>query len=198
MSTGRENSQLMQRAARIAAAAVVFLACALGFSAVLHWQLPIPGQSLEVHSVSFADGGAIPRRFTCDGAGVSPGLQWSAVPEKTKSIAIVMDDPDAPVDFTHWLVYNIPADARSLTENARGQSAMPMGTLEGANSYGRSGYAGPCPPAGQLHHYYFRLYALDIRLHLPQGANRKEVDAALVHHVVAQAQTIGVYQRSGR
>jgi Raf kinase inhibitor-like YbhB/YbcL family protein len=198
MSSGRQRSQPRKRAAQIAAAAAVFLACGWGFAAVLHWQIgPIHGQALEFRSANFADGGAIPRWFTCDAAGVSPGLEWPAVPLKTKSLAIVVDDPDAPFDFTHWLVYNIPADARALAENARGQSAMPEGAIEGANSYGRAGYAGPCPPADQLHHYYFHLYALDARLNLPAGATRKQIDAAIAQHILAQGQTIGIYRRSG-
>ncbi len=187
------------RAAKIVASLVILSAFTLGFLILNLRAGSAQSQrrfSLDLRSADFADQGAIPRGFTCDGAGISPGLEWSAAPAGTRSFAIVMDDPDAPFDFTHWLVYNLPAEARGLSENASGHRALPQGSMEGANSYGSSGYAGPCPPARELHHYYFRLYALDIRLNLPQGATREQVDSATAHHIVAQGQTIGVYRRS--
>jgi Raf kinase inhibitor-like YbhB/YbcL family protein len=166
------------------------------------WQLPlVPAQgqarsSLQVSSASFSDGGSIPQQFTCDGADGSPNLQWPAAPAGTKSFAIVMDDPDAPVDFTHWLVYNIPPGVHELTQGASAQAAMPRGSAEGANDFRRLGYGGPCPPAGKPHHYGFRIYALDIRLDLPPGAARKQLDSAIKQHIVAEGQIIGIYQRT--
>ncbi len=188
------------RAAKIAATVLILSSCTLGFLILSRRAGSAQSQPrflLELRSANFADLGAIPRSFTCDGAGVSPGLQWSAAPAGARSFAIVMDDPDAPFDFTHWLVFNLPPEARGLGEDASGHRALPQGSMEGTNSYGRSGYGGPCPPSNELHHYFFRLYALDIRLNLPRGANRSQVDAAIAHHIIAQGQTIGVYRRAG-
>lgn len=151
--------------------------------------------SLQVGSSSFSNGGAIPRQYTCDGAGISPSLKWTATPARTKSFAIVMHDPDALLDFTHWLAYNIPPDAHELTEGASARGTMPHGSAEGSNSFGRPGYGGPCPPAGKLHHYVFDLYGLDTRLDLLPGAARDRLEAAMKQHVVAQGQIIGVYER---
>jgi hypothetical protein len=137
----------------------------------------------------------IPRRHTCDGANLSPHLQWQSSPAGTKSLAIVMDDPDAPIDFTHWLVYNIPSGVRELAEGASTQGAMPQGSAEGRNNFGRLGYGGPCPPPGNPHHYVFRVYALDLLLHLPPGASKKQLDAAMQLHIVSQGQIVGIYRR---
>ena len=169
---------------------------------VILWQPPsvtAQGQvrsPLPVRSSDFSDGGSIPRRFTCDGGGVSPGLQWPVAPAGTKTIAIVVDDPDAPADFTHWLAYNIPPDVNELAEGASAQAAMPRGSAEGTNDFGRHGYGGPCPPAGKPHHYVFRIYALDIRLDLPPAAARIELDSASKGHIFAEGQIVGVYRRA--
>jgi hypothetical protein len=151
----------------------------------------------SVRSTSFQDGGSIPRRYTCDGVGLSPQMQWQSAPAGTKSFVIVMDDPDAPIDFVHWLVYNIAPSVRELAEGASTRDAMPLGSSEGTNNFDRLMYGGPCPPHG-LHHYYFRVYALDIRLDLPPGATRKQVDAAMNGHILAQVQIVGTYQRAGQ
>ncbi len=190
-----------RRVRSITAAAIVFLAGLLVF--LVLWQrhsASVQGQAratLQIHSNSFANGGAIPRRYTCDGAGDSPGLEWPSAPAGTKSFALVMNDPDALLDFTHWLAYNIPPGVRRLAEGASAQGAMPQGSAEGTNSFGRFGYGGPCPPAGKLHHYVFRLYALDIRLDLASGATRDQVESAIHQHVLAAGQIIGIYRRPG-
>ena len=189
-------------ARRITVFAVLFLPSLL--TSVILWQLrsiPLQSQtrsSLQLGSASFSDGGAIPRRYTCGGADASPNLQWPATPAATKSFAVVVYDPDAPVDFTHWLVYNIPPEVRGLAEGASARIAMPKGSAEGTNSFGRLGYAGPCPPPGKPHHYVFRLYALDIRLNLAPGATRRQVDSVIERHIVAEGQIIGIYQRASR
>ncbi len=108
-----------------------------------------------------------------------------------------MDDPDTPTDFSHWLVYNIAPGVRELTEGASTEGAMPQGSTEGRNDFGHSGYGGPCPPRGNLHHYLFRVYALDRLLDLPAGATRKQLDAAIGGHIVSQGQIVGIYQRTG-
>ncbi len=150
---------------------------------------------LQVSSSSFSAGGAIPRRFTCDGAGISPNLQWTSAPAGTKSFAVVMHDPDATVDFTHWLAYNIEPNIHELAEGASPHTAMPQGFAEGINSFGRFGYGGPCPPAGKPHHYVFQIYALDARLDLPPGAARNQLETAIKQHVIAEGQTVGIYGR---
>ncbi|MFZ0339579.1 MAG: YbhB/YbcL family Raf kinase inhibitor-like protein [Terracidiphilus sp.] len=151
--------------------------------------------SLWARSSSFADGAMIPIRLTCDGANLSPHLHWQSAPRGTKSFAIVMDDPDTPSDFTHWLVYNIAPGVRELAEGASTKGTMPPGSAEGKNSFGHSGYGGPCPPRGNPHHYVFRVYALDRLLDLPPGATRKELEAAIDGHIVSQGQIVGLYQR---
>jgi hypothetical protein len=162
---------------------------------------PVEGQersSLEVKSASFSDGGFIPQKYTCEDADLSPDVQWTAAPAGTRSIALVMHDPDAPADFTHWIVYNMEASTRELAEGASLRAEMPQGSSEGSNSYGKTGYAGPCPPAGKPHHYVFRIYALDRRLVLPEGATRRQLEAAMKGHVVAEGQMIGIYRNGGQ
>lgn len=147
-------------------------------------------------SSSFVNGGAIPRRFTCDGAGDSPSLGWFGEPAGTKSFAIVMNDPDAPIDFTHWLVYNIPAGVRRLATGASTHGAMPQGSEEGTNSFGQFGYGGPCPPPGKPHHYVFRIFAIDAGIDLPSGASRAQLESAVRGHVLAEGQIVGIYGRA--
>jgi len=183
---------------RICVFAAAFLSCLLA-SVLLWWRAePVQVQaraSLWVRSSSFADGATIPGRLTCDGANRSPQLHWQPAPRGTKSIAIVMDDPDTPTDFTHWLVYNIAPGVRELAEGASTEGAMPQGSAEGKNNVGRPGYGGPCPPRGNPHHYVFQVYALDLLLHLPPGATRKQLNAAIDGHIVSEGQIIGIYQR---
>jgi Raf kinase inhibitor-like YbhB/YbcL family protein len=186
---------------RILTFAIVLFSCLL--ASVLLWQRsePAHGQvrtSFWVRSASFSDGGAIPSDHTCDGADLSPQLQWQSAPAGTKSFAIVVDDPDAPADFTHWLVYNISPGVRDLPQNASTHAAAHQGAAEGTNDFGRSGYGGPCPPRGNPHHYVFRVYALDLLLDLPPGVTRKQLDAAMSGHILAQGQIVGTYQRMGR
>lgn len=153
------------------------------------------GPSMQVTSSSFSDGALIPARFTCDGDNLSPDLAWSGAPTATKAFALILHDPDAPVDFTHWLVYNIPADVRQVAEGASNRGAMPPGSSEGKNDFARMGYGGPCPPPGKAHHYLFRVLALDSNLGLPGGASREQFDSATEGHIVSQGQIVGLYQR---
>lgn len=141
---------------------------------------------------AFTEGGTIPAKFTCEGANVSPELSWSDAPASTRSYVLIVDDPDAPVGtFTHWVLFDIPADRASLAEGT--------GTVgvTGKNDFGRAGYGGPCPPRGHgPHRYYFTLYALDsATLKLKSGAGRREVETALRGHILAQAQYLGLYER---
>jgi Raf kinase inhibitor-like YbhB/YbcL family protein len=151
-----------------------------------------PGASITVTSSNFKNGQAIPARFTCDGANVSPDIQWSALPTGTKSIAIVMDDSDTPMSFTHWLAYDIPAGTHDIPEGASTPSMRLGHAAEGANNFGNIGYGGPCPPHG-THHYHFRVYALDVDLALPSGQSKEQLANAVKGHVLAKGAISGVF-----
>jgi Raf kinase inhibitor-like YbhB/YbcL family protein len=147
-------------------------------------------------STSFANGGDIPRKYTCDGADVSPALAWSGVPSNTKSLALVADDPDAPVGtWTHWVLFDLPSSATSLPENVSKAAELPSGGRQGQNDFHRIGYGGPCPPPGKPHRYFFKLYALDRKLDLKPGCSKQELEQAMQGHIVAQAEVVGRYGR---
>jgi len=151
---------------------------------------------IELKTTSFTSGGFIPKRFTCEAADVSPALTWTEPPAGTQSFAIIEDDPDAPSGtFVHWLVYNLPADYRLLTEGQSRNDQMPGGGRQGTNDFSRTGYNGPCPPPGRPHRYFIRLYALDAKLNLRPAATRRELDAAMQGHILAQAELMGRFQR---
>lgn len=147
---------------------------------------------LKLESLAFADGATIPAEYTCSGEDVSPELRWSGVPAQTQSFVLIMDDPDAPgATFTHWLLFNIPADVRQLD-----RATKPVG-IRGSNNFGLDTYGGPCPPAGLgAHRYYFTLYALDVPSLkvIPAGA-RQEVENAMHGHILAQTQLMGRFER---
>ncbi len=152
--------------------------------------------SLSVTSPAFADGARIPVKYTCDGQNISPPLEWSQVPAATAAFVLIMDDPDAPMGvFTHWVIFNLPSDARSLSEAIPQGEELASGALQGKNSLGKIGYFGPCPPSGPTHHYRFTVYALDTPLALAAGASKEQVLAAIQGKVLAQGQLIGTYQR---
>lgn len=143
---------------------------------------------------AFAEGAPIPKLHTCDGADLSPALEWQGAPEGTRSFVLIVDDPDAPSGvWNHWLLYDLPAEEQSLpqgwTPGEPGRS--------GTNDFGRQGYGGPCPPKGHgPHRYFFKLYALDVdSLGLPAGARRAEIDKAMSGHILAEAQYFGTYER---
>jgi hypothetical protein len=151
---------------------------------------------MELKTTSFTPGGFIPKRFTCEAADVSPALAWTDPPPGTQSFAIIEDDPDAPSGtFVHWVVYNLPAAYRRLPEALSGNDQMPGGGRQGTNDFSRTGYSGPCPPPGRPHRYFIRLYALDAKLILRPAATRKELEAAMKGHILAQAELMGRYQR---
>ena len=155
---------------------------------------PVPGTSaqlLVVTSSAFPHGSPIPATFTCDGPDQSPDLSWTAVPDATKSIAIMVDDPDAPHGtFTHWIAWNIQPTTRSLGAGGNGGLA---GGVSGTNDFDKIGYSGPCPPKGQTHHYHFRVYAIDETVSLKQDAKREDFDKALAGHVLAFGELIGTF-----
>ena len=152
---------------------------------------PVKG-TLAVTSADFVDGGQIPEKFACD-AGVSPALAWTKPPAGTRSIAVIVEDPDAPLGFVHWVVYGLPADTRALPEGASSQT-LPGNARAGKNGYGGNGYVGPCPPFGS-HHYVFRVYAVDGNVELSVGATKEELVAAMSGHVLAEGKLIGLYGR---
>lgn len=137
----------------------------------------------------------IPQHYTCDGDNVSPPLAWGNVPEGTKSLALIADDPDAPGGtFTHWVIFNIPPHVRELPEDVRRDEILPNGARQGINSFQKIGYGGPCPPGG-THRYYFKLYALDALLDLPAGVSKEHLVDAMHGHVLAETEVMGKYSR---
>jgi len=151
--------------------------------------------TVSVSSAAFEEGGMIPSKYTCDGADTSPPLKWADIPEGTKSIALICDDPDAPMGtWVHWVVWNIPAEARALAEGVRPDPQLPDGTRQGVSDFGRPGYGGPCPPSG-THRYYFKIYALDAMLDLPSRATKADLVKAMKAHVLAEGQLMGKYAR---
>lgn len=155
------------------------------------------GVAMEItlRSPAFEEGGMIPRQYTCDGQDISPPLAWDSIPEGTKSLALICDDPDAPRgDWVHWVMFNVPAEARLLPENVPTQKELPNGALQGSNDFRRIGYGGPCPPGG-THRYFFKLYALDTLLKLNAGAGKADVLKAMEGHILGQGQLMGKYKR---
>lgn len=148
-------------------------------------------------STAFEDSSRIPTRHTCEGEDLSPPLQWTGVPETSKSIALIVDDPDAPMGtWVHWVLYDIPPTLHSLAEGIPWSETLSSGARHGASSFRRLGYGGPCPPKGHgTHRYFFTLYALDVELGLAPGANKQQVLDALEGHVLATAQLMGTYSR---
>ena len=137
----------------------------------------------------------IPQEFTHDGANVSPPLQWSSVPEKTKSLALIVDDPDAPgKPWVHWIAFNLPPTMKELPANVPPQETIPGGGRQGMNDFSKVGYGGPQPPSG-AHRYYFKLYALDTELNLDSSATKDQLLKAMDGHVLAEGQLMGKYQR---
>ena len=144
---------------------------------------------MKISSSAFADGQPIPSKYTCDGSDTSTPLAFSDVPKNAKTLALVMDDPDAPGGtFDHWVVWNIPTNT-----NAVGEGQPPQGVM-GRTGFGKNAYGGPCPPGGE-HRYYFKLYALDTSLDLKPGSSKADLERAMKGHIVAEAKTMGRYKR---
>ena len=153
-------------------------------------------EKISISSNAFEDGGSIPTEYTCEGQDYSPALSWGKVPSGTKTVALIVDDPDAPIGtFTHWLIYNIPADKHKLPERVDKKESLADGSLQGVNDFRKIGYNGPCPPPGKPHRYYFKIYALDKRLDLAGGATRSQLEKAMEGHILAKGETMGSYGR---
>ena len=157
------------------------------------------GQSMKLTSQSFVNQGDIPKKHTCDGKNISPALAWNDVPKGTKSLVLIVDDPDAPdpanprMTWVHWVLYNIPITATSLPEGAL-KKDLYEGTLEGLNDWKKTGYGGPCPPIGK-HRYFHKLYALDIVLPDLEFPTKAKLEKAIEGHVLSRAELVGLYQR---
>jgi len=150
---------------------------------------------MKLTSSAFAEGAMIPAKYSCDGQDISPPLAWTDLPDGAKSLALICDDPDAPVGtWVHWVAFNLPPDLTGLPEGVPAEKTPKAGGVQGTNSWRRIGYGGPCPPSG-THRYFFKLYALDNVLSLASNATAKDVQAALQGHVLAEAQLMGRYKR---
>lgn len=151
---------------------------------------------MKLTSQAVRPGQPIPAIHSCEGEDRSPALVWDEVPANTRSLALIVDDPDAPRGpYVHWVLFNLPADAVELAAGVPRVPELPSGARQGINDSGDVGYRGPCPPGGVPHHYFFRLYALDCALNLPPGVNRSDLAAAMASHILAEATLMGTYQR---
>lgn len=157
---------------------------------------------LTIVSPAFSDQGDIPSRHTCEGDDISPPLSWSNVPDGTKSLALIVDDPDAPdpnaprMTWVHWVLYNLPSTVRELPEGVL-REVLPTGTKEGQNDWKRTGYGGPCPPIGR-HRYFHKLYSLDTVLNDLGTPTKSELERAMEGHILARAELVGTYQKKRR
>ncbi|HCS47996.1 MAG TPA: YbhB/YbcL family Raf kinase inhibitor-like protein [Candidatus Aminicenantes bacterium] len=150
---------------------------------------------IKISSRAFQEGGMIPRRYACDGEDISPPLAWTGIPEGTKTIALIGDDPDAPIGtWVHWVLFNLPADVKELAEAVPPDKELSSGAKQGKNDFRRIGYGGPCPPGG-THRYFFKLYALDSVLDLAAGVSKADLLKAMQGHVLAEGQLMGKYKR---
>lgn len=145
---------------------------------------------LSISSSAFAEGALIPKVYTCDGDDISPSLVFAGIPEAAHSLALIMDDPDAPMGtWDHWLLWNISPATTAIAENS-----MPLGAVLGENSFKKLQYGGPCPPFG-THRYFFHLFALDTRLSLPEGSRKKELQKAMQGHIIGEGVLMGHYRK---
>ena len=168
------------------------IVCALAIALVALASFAAGGARMKITSSAFQEGGNIPPKFTCDAGDSSPPLRIAEIPSDAKTLALVVDDPDAPSGlFTHWIVWNISPQTNTIAEGSAAQG------VQGTNDFGKSGYGGPCPPSG-THRYYFKIFALDRELNLPSGTKRNQLDAAMKGHVVAQGQLMGRYAKQKR
>jgi Raf kinase inhibitor-like YbhB/YbcL family protein len=186
-------------AVRYAVAAALVVAGTAGAACAREGGSPM---AFTLRSAAFAPNAAIPSQHTCEGTDVSPPLAWSGAPPGTQSFALIVDDPDAPdpqapkTTWVHWVVYDIPGTAAALPENA-GRSPNPAGGRAGRNDWQRAQYGGPCPPVGR-HRYFFKLYALDVALGDLGTPTKAQLEQAMRGHVLASAELVGTYQKSGR
>jgi Raf kinase inhibitor-like YbhB/YbcL family protein len=164
--------------------------------------LSVAARTIDLRSSAFTEGAAIPAKYTCKGEDLSPPLSWNNVPTGTRSLALLVEDPDAPFGvFTHWALYGIPAESKELPEGILAEKTVHMGepkadpARQGTNDFKKYGYGGPCPPSG-THHYHFHIYALDRNLDLSPGATRKQLLDAMKGHVMGEGELVGIFAKS--
>src|SRR2546423_525909 len=163
-------------------------------------QTGLRSMPFTIKSPAFAANGAMPSKYTCEGADISPPLEWSGAPDGTRSFALIVDDPDAPDPakpqrvYVHWVVYDIPSSATKFPENGA-KTGLPSGALQGTNDFGKQTYGGPCPPIGR-HRYFFKLYALDTQLKGLKNPTKAQLEKAMQGHTLDNAQLIGTYQKT--
>ncbi|HUK40561.1 MAG TPA: YbhB/YbcL family Raf kinase inhibitor-like protein [Candidatus Acidoferrales bacterium] len=172
------------------------LALLLLAASVVHGADSKTANSMQLKSPAFQNGADVPRKHTCDAENISPLLRWQKAPAGTKAFALIVDDPDAPGGvWVHWVIYDLPADAKELTEGTAKTETLANGAKQGVNDFRRIGYSGPCPPPGSTHRYFFRLYALDSPTKLKPRATKQQVLDAMKGHVLAEAELVGRYKR---
>jgi Raf kinase inhibitor-like YbhB/YbcL family protein len=177
--------------------AAVVLAASVSFR-IAQALAPAAGgkMAFSVSSSDFQNGADVPKKFTCDGADGSPELSWAEPPAGTRSLALITDDPDAPGGtFTHWVLFNLPAETGNLPANLSKIDELPNGARQGRNGFRKIGYGGPCPPPGKPHRYFFKLYALDTKLDLEPGASKEDLERAIQGHTLGKAEIMGKYGR---
>lgn len=153
------------------------------------------GATMELTSLAFQNGGAIPAEYSADGADISPALKWEIPPDGTKSFALICDDPDAPMGtWVHWVVFDLPPDILELPKGIPPGPEVAGGGNQGQNDSGNNGYSGPAPPSG-THRYFFKLYALDTILTLPTSTQKKDLEKAMEGHIIASSELMGTYTR---
>ena len=176
---------------------IVLLVLFSSFDGSLLNQTKTGGEKMEIKltSLAFKEGDFIPKKYTCDGENVSPPLEWSGIPVTTKSIALICDDPDAPMGtWVHWVVFNIPANVTKLKEKISSHKVLEDGAAQGNNDFRKIGYGGPCPPSG-IHRYFFKIYALDKRIGLTPGATKDELIKEMEGHVLSEGKLMGKYSK---
>lgn len=150
---------------------------------------------MKLHSAAFEDKGTMPKQYTCQGADLSPPLNWTGVPKQAESLVLICDDPDAPRGWVHWVLYDIPAQVDELSAALPNLEILSNGAYQGVNDFKRLGYGGPCPPTG-THRYYFKLFAVDKRLKLKPGAHKEEIMKAIKGHVLEESTLMGKYHKT--
>ena len=167
------------------------------FYSLAQIETKLGGEKMDIKltSTAFKEGELIPKKYTCDDKNVSPPLGWSGIPIATQSIALICDDPDAPMGtWVHWVIFNIPASVKKLNENIPLNKVFEDGTVQGNNDFRKIGYGGPCPPGG-THRYFFKIYALSKRIELPPGATKDELIREMEGHILAEGELMGKYSR---
>jgi Raf kinase inhibitor-like YbhB/YbcL family protein len=191
-SNGLENARTGQTVSLAILVLVIFLI--VGFLFFHHSKdkfKPIKQEGqMQITSSAFKDDGSIPKIYTCQSQNINPPLTFNDVPSSAQSLVLILHDPDAPSgDFTHWLMWNIPVSTTDIKANS-----VPAGAMQGQNDFNKISYGGPCPPSG-THHYYFDLYALNIKLDLPETSERKDVEQAMQGHIVGQTSLVGTFNK---